>query len=559
MLIMAIEAAQQLSLKAVKPVIAFEIRDAVFHTALQIPTEEAVETQISLRRIEQSSSKGVEHAEFHLFAYQSDDCIEICRGTIKTIFASTSSTTDTVNYSNEVQHMHSSALSRFVQSSESCNESLSKSDLYENLYDRGYHFGPSFQRVLEAKYNGSGEAVGTIETFQHGMDRPSIVHPATLDGIFHMSLLGITKIEGAKNFSTLVPTRLDRLWLPSSGLLPGDTESFDAWVKAEGGGLRSAQASLVALSSDHKSLKAVISGLTLTTVTENPSELAENDEKIPRKLCWGAERKPDISFMRNSEIQEYLERSASITGIPDEYYYETELMLYSFVLRCVNELSSLDIKPKAYLGKQMVWLRNILNISPIELSTTKALAEDSASFNDLLSRLGKYGKQQTELYQLVGESLLNIFQEKLDPLEFLFNNGGEALTKFYEETMRDCEFIGQFQSYLDLLCHKNPSLRVLEVGAGTGATSQLALPFMSYETHHGWESKYAEYAYTDVSTAFFEKAREKFQGFTKVKFLALDIESDPALQGFECGSYDVVVAANVRPAVCSTRRNPLKL
>jgi hypothetical protein len=553
MLVMAIESAQQLASKAAKSVAAFEIRDAVFHTALKIPAEEAVETQICLRRIERSSNKRADYAEFRLFAYQSDGSIEICKGIIKTIFSHSSSAIN-VRYSDEIEHMHEFAVSRFVKSCQSCSNSMSRTDLYENLYDRGYQFGPTFQRVLEAKYNGSGEAIGKVETLLNGADKPSIIHPATLDGIFHMSLLGNMKIKGGGSLSTLVPTRLNRLWLPSSGLLPEDTMNFDAWVKVESGGLRSTEASLVALSSDHGTLKAVVDGLTLTSVTGEPNDLAQVNRPLPRRLCWNLEQKPDPSFMRTSELQDYLEQATSATGNPDEYYSETEIMLYVFVKRCIDDLSISDIEPKAYLGKQVAWLRETLSNSPIEFSTIKALAEDEQSFVELLRRIEKYGKKQSELYKMVGENLINIFHEKLDPLQFLFDNGGEALAMFYEETMADCDFKGPFRSYLDLVCHKNPSLRVLEVGAGTGATSQLALPFMSYQTQHGWESKYSEYAYTDVSAAFFGKAREKFECFPKIKFATLDIENEPAQQGFECGSYDIVIAANVSFADCTIRK-----
>ena len=57
---------------------------------------------------------------------------------------------------------------------------------------------------------------------------------------------------------------------------------------------------------------------------------------------------------------------------------------------------------------------------------------------------------------------------------------------------------------------------------------------------------FGEYAYTDVSVGFFEKAREKFTFAEKhMRFAKLDLEVCPSLQGFELGSYDVILACNV--------------
>lgn len=58
--------------------------------------------------------------------------------------------------------------------------------------------------------------------------------------------------------------------------------------------------------------------------------------------------------------------------------------------------------------------------------------------------------------------------------------------------------------------------------------------------------RFGEYAYTDVSVGFFEKAREKFAFAEKhMRFAKLDLEVDPELQGFDKGSYDVIMACNV--------------
>ncbi|MFI2437497.1 amino acid adenylation domain-containing protein [Streptomyces sp. NPDC018693] len=80
-------------------------------------------------------------------------------------------------------------------------------------------------------------------------------------------------------------------------------------------------------------------------------------------------------------------------------------------------------------------------------------------------------------------------------------------------------------------------VRILEVGAGTGATSAQLLAHLP--------GGRARYVFTDVSTYFTERARRRFADHAGVDYAVFDIDRDPAEQGYAPGSVDVVVAANV--------------
>lgn len=85
------------------------------------------------------------------------------------------------------------------------------------------------------------------------------------------------------------------------------------------------------------------------------------------------------------------------------------------------------------------------------------------------------------------------------------------------------------------------TLRVLEVGAGTGATSQAVLKQLAAAG-----LSLTEYCFTDLSQAFLAEASRRFG--PKATFLQtrrLDIEVSCLTQGFTAGRYDFVIAANV--------------
>ena len=63
-----------------------------------------------------------------------------------------------------------------------------------------------------------------------------------------------------------------------------------------------------------------------------------------------------------------------------------------------------------------------------------------------------------------------------------------------------------------------------------------------------------EYWFTDISPGFTSLAKQKFQNYPFLRCQVLDIEKEPARQGFEPKSYDLVIAANVLHATADVRQ-----
>ena len=80
------------------------------------------------------------------------------------------------------------------------------------------------------------------------------------------------------------------------------------------------------------------------------------------------------------------------------------------------------------------------------------------------------------------------------------------------------------------------SLRIAEIGAGTGGLTSALLPVLP--------AARSLYCFTDLSKFFFDHAREKFKEYSSLRIGLLDIEKSPAEQGFGEHGFDVVVAAN---------------
>ncbi|MET9643190.1 L-histidine N(alpha)-methyltransferase [Streptomyces syringium] len=92
----------------------------------------------------------------------------------------------------------------------------------------------------------------------------------------------------------------------------------------------------------------------------------------------------------------------------------------------------------------------------------------------------------------------------------------------------------------DGLSRHNGPVTIVEIGAGTGGTTASVLPAL---TASGAD---VTYVYTDISRAFLQHGKQRFaETYPYVRFQQLDISGDPVAQGFEPGSADLVVAANV--------------
>ncbi|MBA4533101.1 bifunctional Gfo/Idh/MocA family oxidoreductase/class I SAM-dependent methyltransferase [Brevibacillus halotolerans] len=86
------------------------------------------------------------------------------------------------------------------------------------------------------------------------------------------------------------------------------------------------------------------------------------------------------------------------------------------------------------------------------------------------------------------------------------------------------------------------SLRILEVGAGTGATTDVVVERLNASVS---KQLNLDYLYTDVSHFFLSTARERFKDYPWMRFQTVDIDKDLFEQGLTPESIDIVIAAGM--------------
>jgi SAM-dependent methyltransferase len=294
--------------------------------------------------------------------------------------------------------------------------------------------------------------------------------------------------------------------------------------------------------------------LQLRDVKLTPMDDGDVPDKDPHaggRVHW----KPDIDFQEASQL---IHSNKEVR----EAYFRLQKLVLLCCIAARDELDGIErpiLTTQPHLAKFQKWISE--QVEQAEREGYPLL--DGAEVRELLQlsskkrpgRIAEYLQLVVETeYATIGkvvcrvyESLGGILRGDIDGLEILRQD--DALAQIYSLGNQ-----WDYGPWLRLLSHRTPHLRILEIGAGTGATTDVVL--------RGLDTFYS-YTYTDVSAGFFPAAKDRFLDFShRMHFQTLDISSDPLEQGFEPNSFDLIIAANVlhvTPKLGETLANVRKL
>lgn len=540
---MAIEAMKQTA-DPEQEIKGFRMQNVIFHTALRISSAiDGTEAQLHLSPEPDTQIESAGWTKFTAYYHENEQWIETCRGAIQIEYSTNSNGLGDRESSSEAEYHHQlhESMARL------CTRALESEDLYRRFGEGGNDYGPAFRRLENIHISNGNEAKAEARLFQWDIDnypQAHVIHPASLDGLSQLVLASLCS-DHNDAVPARVVTEIRKMWISSSGLSHPTTSSVHAVAKSILNGPRLAESTISVLDSTGNHLRLHMEGLRLSTVTDH-SGIDGTVGHESQQLCYHLDWKPDVELSDHQLAKDWFEKARLERPEPVGFYEDLTFLIFMVLSQTLNNLGQeklSDIAP--HLEKYIGWMRLQLdrydaNVLPCSLSSWKALLEDTTYMTKFCDRM-ENTNCQGKLYATVGRNINGILRGEIDPLDLFFKN--DLLKDAYQEINSDIDCFPMLERFLDSLAHKNPGMRILEIGAGTGGAT---VPILDY-LRGAAEPRYALYDFTDISLSFFEKAKEAFSKCKRINFSVFDVEKDPVGQGFDAESYDLVIAANVQP------------
>ncbi|MEM6447794.1 MAG: acyltransferase domain-containing protein, partial [Cyanobacteria bacterium P01_D01_bin.123] len=467
---------------------------------------------------------------------------------------------------------------------EQCPESLVVEDFYQQFADRGISYGPLF-RAIEAVWHGDGKALAQLElsnaiVADRGRYR---LHPVLLDAGFQ----AVGAALGTEISELYLPVEVEHLHVFNSAI--ADVEAAEIWsyvqVRSQEPASSDRLVADVELVDGTGSAIARIVGLTLKRASREQVRGVDKDalQDWFYQVEWqwqgrlGGKQAPDyipaLSVIRDrlqqrwavtltdADMLRYRDAFPPLEALCSAYIAQA-LQQLGWTLQVGQSFSAEEVIAKtgtieqyrdllhrllAILAEEGVLQRQALGWSVVRLSEAidvDEMAEQLASKHPEI-------EAELALTSRCGRSLAKVLQGRCDPLQELLAPDGDlsSLTKLYRDSPGAVAVNRLLQEAVLEAISNLPgdrAVRILEVGAGTGATTSNILPHLPEHQ--------LEYTFTDISAAFLTQAKAQFGDRDCMRYRLLDVEVEPQEQDFELGHYDIVIAANVLHATADLRQ-----
>jgi acyl transferase domain-containing protein len=410
---------------------------------------------------------------------------------------------------------------------QTCHRSVDTSHWYAAMKRVGLHYGPRFQCLanISAEVN-ARIATARIRHLERMEESTYALHPSALDCVLQLFSVAATHGQSRRLGQLSVPTYIEELYIcPAKDSV---TVRVEADVTTTGAITGSASGTI----GDETVLE--LKNLTLSPLA-GAVDGRETDTHAAAELVWMR----DISFLDQADLMKTAENCSSSL-------YVLERMMLACAVECHMSVKSREPK-RPYLEKYLAWMNRVyrqaasdqyVGISDSQQLTALGSAGRSAyikeAFQDL--RHTTAWPHATAVYRLFS-NMDSILAGKIEALAILMDD--DLLSRIY-----DAVRLTDASQFFRLFAHLKPNLRILEIGAGTGATTASVLETLSDEAL-GYGRVYSTYTFTDISPAFLNQAKERFKNHAAVEYKVLDITEDTVEQGFPSSSFDLIIASNV--------------
>ncbi|TID06330.1 Compactin diketide synthase mokB [Colletotrichum higginsianum] len=502
----------------------YQVRDASVHSAMMLSDEE-VEIVTSLRPRRLTKTTDSSWFEFCIVSYNGVGWTKHCDGQVRAC-------------------TEKPPVASPRPDPETMVRRVGKSQWYENMDNIGIVYGPEFQSLTDIASSVTNNVATAV--VQAGEDRaadPAFpLHPVIIDVALQLILVAMVQGVGRRFGPLKMPTTIKELTVFRGSPV---MDAF-SWAPPRGG---ENEVGVEITSGGNVVLR--LRGLELKQVDNDGGGGSNNTTSLLLQESHAAARLEWVPLF------DMVDHATLFT--PPLSIQEDTILQEKMTLLCILESGPAVHGLEAcnwHFDKFRDWLA--VEINRAENGTYPVLgAEDvktlvslpSADRRVMIDHLCRVLAKDSPKGALalctkrVFDNVRDVFVGRTDPLDLLMQ--GNLLTRVY-----DCISYGK-GDFFKLFSNARPNCRILEIGGGTGGTTEMILRHI---IRPGGLPAYDTYTFTDISAGFFPQARERFAYAPNMEFKALDISRPPFEQGgFEPDSYDIILAPNVIHATKSIR------
>ncbi|KAH6689849.1 KR domain-containing protein [Plectosphaerella plurivora] len=495
--------------------IPYRLRHVVARTALVLSETKATELVTTLRRFKLTDSDDSAWYDFSVTSHNGTSWVRHCDGQVQAC-----------------KHALPTSWTPGTQL-----RSVSTARFYEAMSKQGIVYGPEFQGLSNITSSVSEQLAEADVKDPSDQSRAPFfsMHPAAIDACIQLMLVATAKGLCRELHRLYVPTVIEEIDIsPGSSLMHARAQNLT-------GDLKKAEIECIA---DGK-VTLRIAGLQLAPLEdERAASSGVPDHHAAARLQW----LPDFDFVDPVSL---------IQGPTSES--PSRIVQERMTLLCILETASRiqGLTPcNPHFARYRDWIQ-------MEVERTRqgknTLVEDPGQYVDMSSA------QRQKLIEQCLEALVNTedrptavaTQRVCQNVDKIFSGESDILSILMQDNiLTEMYNIISFRhgDFVRVLAHSRPKLRILEVGAGTGGTTELILRDL---VDHGGLPLYSTYTFTDISAGFFLEARKRFEKSANMDYKVFDITKSPFEQGFEGQekSYDLILAANVVHATPSLKES----
>ncbi|KAL9100557.1 MAG: hypothetical protein Q9163_004079 [Psora crenata] len=430
-----------------------------------------------------------------------------------------------------------------------CGTTEDAKDFYEELASFGLNYGDSFQNLSDI-HRGHGRSCCAVEISDASSpimsgqaDRPHIIHPTTLDAMFH-AVFAAYKDQKGHLKEAMVPTSIDEMTIAAN--IPSDAGTgFRGCSKARKHGFRELMAELVMLDQHLTAPAVTVKGFRCAAISTASGVGDEETEQAAKKMFTKILWKPVLGLSSPDRERAVIDTATPAVLTPGSAarLEKLEMLAFYYIRQALRQVSTDMVEPRfqGFYG----WMRDQEAVGRTHSHDLPTLGRDwfdvdEEAANLMQEELGGGAADGLGLCQ-IGKNLERILCGHADVARLLAENS--LIDRYFHELQGMDECRRKLAELVDLAAHTNPDISILELGDAEGGAASSILN--SKLGNSSAMDQAFPYTFTTANGAALEAAQASLQPLKdRIGFKVLSIQEELSTQGFEASAFDIIIISH---------------